>query len=506
MEKLFPYQEAGVDWLSQKKVALLADDMGLGKSAQAIRACDRLNAKRICVVCPAVVRPNWLKEFQKFSLAGMDGGRSPFFIAEKRTVPPPPDYSVITSYDLASHYDWSSHSFDVLILDEAHYLKSHDAKRTKHIFGKNGICHRSRRTWALTGTPMPNHAGELWTLLYVFGATAKKYYDFIGHFCEFAPGGRPGQGPIQITGTRGDRIPELKTILAPIMLRRRKEDVLTELPPIMFADLIVEPGPVDLELSPTFFKYVWPADKSRQLFAEVARQERLLQDTLDGAGVEMRTMSGPGMKILEALATSVATLRRYTGMQKVASVVQMVTEELKAKAYEKVVIFAIHVDVIEWLRRSLSEFNPVTLYGKTPPKKREQNIVKFQTNQYCRVFIGNILAAGTGITLTAAHQVIFIEQDWVPGNNAQAAMRCHRIGQTKMVSVRFAGLANSIDEKVACVLRRKTRDIVAVFDGGVVMQRKDYEKSRRTLDRNLENNHRSSTGLGEDDSEVDPFS
>jgi SNF2 family DNA or RNA helicase len=104
------------------------------------------------------------------------------------------------------------------------------------------------------------------------------------------------------------------------------------------------------------------------------------------------------------------------------------------------------------------------LFGGTDPERREKNIKKFIHNPLCRVFIGNIRAAGIAITLTAASEVAFVESSWVPADNAQAAMRVHRIGQTRPVRCRFFGLVNSSDEKVQQVLKRKTRDITKLFD------------------------------------------
>jgi SNF2 family DNA or RNA helicase len=128
------------------------------------------------------------------------------------------------------------------------------------------------------------------------------------------------------------------------------------------------------------------------------------------------------------------------------------------------VIFAIHRDVIENMRVGLRQFGAVCLYGGTDPEKRQKNIDRFQNNPKCRVFIGNIHAAGTAITLTAAHHVTFIEQDWVPGNNAQAVMRCHRIGQENPVSVRFIVLDGTLDAKIGYILKRKTADLTHIFD------------------------------------------
>lgn len=449
--ELYPHQKAGAEWLSSMPLALLADEMGIGKSAQAIVAADSIGARRILVLCPASVRINWVREFQRFSKTPRE-----FAIVDGKEVVPRPHQSVVCSYDLADPAKLPG-DFDLLILDEAHFLKSTETNRTVAIYGKNGIIRRAKRTWALSGTPMPNHPGELWPILYTFGRTPLSYADFVERFCTSYPGPR---GEPRITGAKQAHIPELRQLLSGIMLRRKKEDVMKELPPISFEDIVVEPGPVDLEIEASFIQYIFPEDRRKELEEKLAKERAVLES------VQAVTSFGrvEGYSTLAAIAKSVSTLRRYTGIQKVENTAKLIAAELEAGAYEKVVIFAIHRDVIEGLRVKLKDFKPVTLYGGTEPETRQKNIDKFQNTKKCRVFIGNILAAGTGITLTAAHQVVFIEQDWVPGNNAQAAMRCHRIGQTKPVTVRFVGLASSIDEKVSSVLKRKTKDAVAIFD------------------------------------------
>lgn len=454
MIELFPYQKEGIKWLAQQRFALLADEMGLGKSAQAVKACDLVKAERVLVICPAVARQNWIREFQKFSSVS----RLLTAITKKSALASVKNSqnSVVLSYDLAhSSLADLNGPWDCLILDEAHYLKSIDAKRTKAVLGKDGLIHKAKRTWALSGTPTPNHPAELWPLLYTFGVTKLRYEQFVDRYCTFyeAQHGR------QITGARTGNIPELRQLISNVMLRRRKSEVMQELPPIFYSDVVVEAGLVDIGIEASFAHYIFPVDKTKELFQELDQQRSLVKSMVDTAG-----LGKDGMAALAAMAQSVSTLRRYVGLQKVQPVVDMITEELETGAYEKVVLFAVHRDVIEGLRAKLSKFKPVTIYGGTDPERRTRNIDKFQNNPKCKIFIGNIQAAGTAITLTAAHNVIFVEQDWVPGNNAQAAMRCHRIGQKNTVFVRFVGLADSIDEKVAQVLKRKTRDITAIFD------------------------------------------
>lgn len=440
--ELFSYQLESAHWLSKKKVALLALEMGLGKSAIAIRALDIVRANPVLILCPAVAVENWRRELALFATL------------KDRNV---------DVYSYSSIHKVPNIHYDALILDESHLLKSTDAKRTQQVLGaKVGLVRRANRVWALSGTPAPNHAGELWPLLVTFGATKLSYEAFVDDYCTtYKLQGRCFGGfKRQITGTRKEKIPELKKMLAPIMLRKKKEDVALELPPITYEHISVPPNEVDFEIESSFIQYVFPTDRRHEFFAQMEKERDLLLSVIDKTG-----MGKAGQKIIESVATSVSTLRRFTGMKKVHAVADLIAQELKDKAYEKVVIFAIHRDVIEGLRVRLSKFGAVSLYGGTPPDKRQKHIDSFQKNKATRVFIGNIHSAGTAITLTASHHVVFVEQDWVPGNNAQAAMRCHRIGQTNLVSVRFVSLENDVlDEKIVAALQRKTKELTAIFD------------------------------------------
>ncbi len=447
---LFPYQKIGVEWLATKKTALLADEMGLGKSAQAICAADQINADRILVVCPAVARINWLREFIKFSTKQRN-----FFIVKEKLKKWPSDQSIITSYEGATEVIESG-KFDVLIIDEAHFLKSVQTQRSKAVLGKKGLVKNADRVWALTGTPTPNHPGELWPLLFTFGATNIKYLPFLHHFCDVIYGGYG----LQILGSKKKNIPEFKALLAPIMLRRKKEDVMTELPPIIFSEQFVEAGPVDIEVESSFVQYCFPHDRRQELQEKLNRERAMVESIIEANPKS----TSDAIKTLEALSSSVSTLRRYTGLQKVQSVADIIVSELESNAYDKIVIFAIHRDVVEGLRVKLKGFGPVALYGGYTADKQQENIDRFQNRPSCRVLIANIHCAGTAINLTAASQVAFIEQDWVPGNNAQAIMRCHSIGQTKKVYVRFFGLVDSIDERISKVLKRKTRELTEIYD------------------------------------------
>lgn len=447
-DQLFPYQEVGAEWLPTKKLALLADEMGLGKSAQAIRACDKLQAQRVLVLCPAVARLNWMREFEKFSRSSL----SVSALLSSSTLPKQLS-SLVTSYDLlASSASLRSKlmasTWDVLICDESHYLKNPDAKRTQIVF--EGLAKRAKHVWCLSGTPAPNHSGELYPFVKAAGLFKGDYWAFVRRYCQTVE---------TIYGTKIVGIKntaELKALIAPVVLRRRKEEVLKDLPPIMFTDVIVEPSDIDYD---RFFIHMGRPIPEEKFVNEIVKQ----QEAVDSV-IKLTGLGQDGIDALGSVAPHVQMLRRYHGLQKVPGIVDIISAELEAGAYEKIVIFAVHRDVLEDLHERLAKYKPVKVYGGTPATKRDAHVRKFQNDPRCRVFLGNVMAAGTAINLTAAHQMAFVEMDWVPANNAQAAMRVHRIGQTKPVTVRIFSLANSTDEKVQRVLRRKTRDITALFD------------------------------------------
>lgn len=424
---LYPYQNQGAVWLSNKKYALLADSMGVGKSAQAIRACDFIRAKKVLVLCPASVVENWRREFEKFKIA-------------------PEMKATVISYDHYLKYfdDFKLFKWDVIILDEAHYLKEPTAKRTKAVFGMDGAIRTAPRVWCLSGTPAPNNASELWVMLYTFGFTTLTYEKFIDKFCHSY---QVKNFRRQISGTKTNKIPELRELMSGFILRRTKEEVLPDLPPIYFNYLFIDAHEVQ-----------FPAE----LKAKLNHERKILEAELTDIELMPPENDFELIARLEGLAQSIATLRRYTGIQKAQACSMLIEQELNDGAYEKIVIFAIHKDVIDILKKQFPGAAVIT--GETPQGKRQKEIDRFQNSPSCKVFIGNIQAAGTGITLTAASNVLFVESSFVPSDMSQAAMRCHRIGQVNSVYVRTVCVPNSIDEKICRIVEKKTKEIAKLID------------------------------------------
>lgn len=456
LETPFEYQLDGAQWLATKEQALLADDMGLGKSAQVVLASDIIAAKNILIACPAALRVNWDREFKKFS--SLD---RPTTIIRTGKDAAGEGINII-SYDLLASNEklraaLKNRSWDILVLDEAHYLKERSAKRTKACYGHNkhpGLAQMARHVWRLTGTPMPNNASELYTHLRSAGIVNKPYWDFVFEFCK----GFQGDYGYKITGVQN--VERLKELLGKFMLRRKKEDVLKQLPPIVFQNITVERSEVDIE---TLFYENWHTIGIPKFLENLKQIDTNLKNSFQMLKNANKAVDEDSVRMLEGMVKSTSTLRRYIGLAKSQKIFDIIEEELASGAIDKIVLFAVHAQVIEAARVRLRQFKAVTLYGGTPERKRQHYIDEFQNNPKCRVFVGQVDAAGVGITLTASCEVAFLEASWVPSSNSQAAMRCHRVGQTRPVRVRFFTLADSVDEEVMRVITNKTREITKIF-------------------------------------------
>ena len=462
--ELFKYQIEGASWLASKRHALLADKQRLGKTVQAIRATDLVHARhpadqsnghdeaqsRVLVICRAVARENWKREFERWQTRPR---HVKVFASSKVCPNPPPSSVTITNYEqLSKVMEGLNGKFDIIICDEAHALKEPSAKRTQRVLGKNGFAHRANRFWSLTGTPTPSHAGELWTHLYTFGLTKLGYWDFVNRFCETFD----TSYETMIKGTKTDdaSIAELRGLLSGYMLRRTENEVGIELPAVFTSEILVEAGEVD-------FHDLWSDEILRKY--DVDRLKEIIAAELGVFNaIVNQTASDQLLEVLKMNSKSISTLRRYTALQKVQPLVDLITEELDGGAFEKVVVFGIHTAALNRLKIALGRFHPVIVNGAT--KNPSEEIAKFQDkNSEHRVFLGNISAAGTSITLDCAHHIYFLEEDWVPGANAQAAMRCGGPNQKQTIFVRRILLKNSVDMKVSQTVDRKTKEQLLIY-------------------------------------------
>lgn len=448
------YQRSGIRWLAtalkENRAALLADDPGLGKTVQALCVAEQIKARRILVVSPAGARRVWLTQIKQW----FPSWASRIRVLEPGTAEPKPadiaapDTILLVSYDLFSDRKnhWPSTikglAWDLLVLDEAHFLKN-TSNRTQAIYGSRGdhegVQSSASYVLLLTGTPTPNHCGELFqhmrtlwpqTLRRVNGLAGLMSEDeFIEHVCKFTT----GQFGRQVTGSKN--VPWLRTRLEPFVIRRRKLEVLTELPALVEQDvpLGVSPEVVGAGLD----------DKLRKL-------ERRLYGMTDNTLWEAMHVVDDSLPL--------PTLRRKLGEAKIAATAEWVDERLMCGT-QKMLVFGWHPMVLQRLQSYLTKYEAVLVTGNTPPSSRATLVDRFQRRAQCRVFIGQIKAAGTALTLTAASEVTMMEPSWVPGDNRQSIDRAHRMGQRDSVLATYLYLPDTLDERILRVMRRKEHDI-----------------------------------------------
>ena len=451
-----PYQRAGIATACARPNVLFGDEMGLGKTIQAIGVINADESiKRVLVICPASLRLNWAREMRKWLTREMQS-----IIVSGPSKPM--DFPItIINYDiLAKHVGWlQSTAWDLVIVDEAHYLKSKGAKRSQAVFGideyaaKKAKCEETpgitaRRRIALTGTPIPNRPVEGYGLFHWLAPT--EFRSFFGYAKQFCAGYNNGYG-WDFSGS--SNLPQLQDKLrASIMIRRLKQDVLTELPAKRRA--IVEfpangaSGAVSREMQ------AWERQESDiealRVKAELAKA---------GTREEYEASVAALRQATQAAFTELSKLRHETAMATVPYAIQHIMQCLGDE--QKLVVFAHHKDIVAAVMDALraEQIEAVSLTGETPMQTRQDNVDRFQRDPNCRVFVGNIQAAGVGITLTSAAHVVFVELDWVPGNMTQAEDRCHRIGQTDSVLVQHLVLEASLAARMAKVLIDK-QDVI----------------------------------------------
>lgn len=424
---LFKHQITGAAWLAERRAALLADEQGLGKTAMLITAADAVGADRVLVLAPAAVTHNWAREFRMWSPS-----RSVSVLSASSAQVPAAGV-VVTTHDLLRSplgARLGNTQWDTLIVDEAHAFRNPTAIRTQRLFGlgiRRGLVASASRCWLATGTPTPNNPSEWWA--YLAGIAPKRAANQLGHlmsrrawrdrFCQTAY--VPFGDNVKITGARN--VPELHKRLDGFVLRRLKRDHL-QLPPIRWG--IVE---LDAAKSP-----------------ELQRIEAKLPKP--GTGDYLRALRE---------SAEFSTWRRLCGEAKAKAAAALLVDELAMDPTRKLVVFAHHTHVLRTIRSALhaEDLTAVEITGEVPAGERQRAVDAFQRDPRCRVALCNIVAGGVGVTLTAAHDVVFVEQSYVPGENAQAADRVHRIGQLDQVLVRVLTLAGSVDSHVAEALATK---------------------------------------------------
>ena len=411
------HQKEAIEKLAGSKRFILADDMGLGKTTSTIIAALESGAKKVLIICPASLKINWSREIENYTDKSI-------YICEGKNFSSDHDF-VIVNYDIIKNFhdikdketsQIINSKFDLVVIDEAHYIKNSQAQRTKLI---NHFVKNINRLWLLTGTPITSRPIDYYNLLsLVESPVSQNWMAYVIRFCE---GYQFRAGQRKVWNVNGaSNLDELRERTSKQILRRLKTDVL-DLP--------------EKIISPIYLRL-----KSREY-------ENLMGEYFDwfrNNSEESASLTVQFSKLMK--------VRQVIAEEKISQTIELAENILEQG--KKVIIFS---NFTEPLKRIHEHFGKMSVYldGSTTKPARQKAVDDFQDNDKVKVFCGNIKAAGVGITLTSAEVVIFNDLSFVPSDHSQAEDRAYRYGQKNSVLVYYPLFENTIEGAIYDILIRK---------------------------------------------------
>jgi SWI/SNF-related matrix-associated actin-dependent regulator 1 of chromatin subfamily A len=441
----YEHQKQGIKFLLSRDGCLLADDMGLGKTYQSIIAALESGVERILIVCPSAVKINWEREihyFQCYDTNIIDGKK---WEQAKFTII---NYDILKNFHVVPDKDikeedicWENQhlvmgQFDLVIIDEAHKLK--DPKSMRGSIMKD-LCvnHGIEKVWLLSGTPVANRPKDYYNLLKLIKAPIVDNFKFYmqrycdGRLITTKNRNKDGSNKRVWVANGASNLEELAIKTKNYYIRRLKTDI-NDMP--------------EKIITPTFHKF-----NKRQW----KDYENLWEEYLD----ERKRLKKKGTP--ERDLVELGLLRKFVAMEAIGETIDMAENIIEQG--NKVIIFCNFTDELMELQSYFKD-KCVIHFGEMDDKDKQRSVDRFQTVDKVKVFIGNIISAGVGITLTEATHVIFNSFDWVPGNNEQAEDRAYRIGQTNNVTVYYQLFEDTISVRMWETLQRK-QDVIDTIMG-----------------------------------------
>lgn len=433
--QLFKHQIEGIEFLKTTKRAILADEQGMGKTIQAIEAV-KSEEKGAIVVCPASVKFNWRNEINRqYPLDRV------IVINSTDPIPPGADWYII-NYDILDKRKELLSEFletgelKTLILDEAHYVKNRSIRARAAL----NLTREAEKVYLLTGTPIMNRPMELFNLLSAVGSPlAKSWYAYVMRYCNaWRRTLRNGRSFLDTSGA--SHLDELRGKISTHFLRREKKDAL-DLPPKIIQQ-------IPIELSKT-----WREKYDRAFDDYIAF---LKTNPIEGKNIDNI--------LLARHLVELQKIKQVCSQAKLEFILHDIEEIIGAG--EKVVVFTQYTETLRNIQQGAraKKWSVQTISGETSSIERQRAVEAFQGG-FGDIFVGNIKAAGIGITLTAANKVIFADIDWTPAVHDQAEDRCHRIGTTGTVNVYYYIATDTIEEDIMTMLAKKRQIIDAVISG-----------------------------------------
>ncbi len=424
------HQKVAIETLLANNKFILADDMGTGKSLSATIASLESGVKKILIICPASLKINWKRELEIYTnrrtliVEGSKWGSTfDFYII---------NYDILKNYhstesELRENSLILKEKFDLVIVDEAHNLSSTTSLRSKLV---NDILKDIPKIWLLTGTPMTSRPINYFNLLEIVeSSVALNWQHYVKRYCkgyQFKVNGR------KIWNVNGaSNLDELRERTKNVVLRRLKTDIL-DLP-----DKIITPIYLNLD-NLTFY------NDELESFIKIATEEK-----------ENDKISVSLNKLMK--------LRQVLSFEKIDYTCELIDKFIEED--KKVIVFTNFTNTLDIIHEKYKK-NSVVLDGRMSKEKRQLSIDKFQNDDKIKIFIGNIIAAGAGITLTEAEGIIMNDLSFVPAHHAQAEDRAMRIGQKNNVLVYYPVFENTIEMNVYNILQRKKNIIDQVMGDG----------------------------------------
>lgn len=419
------HQKEAIEKLAGSKRFILADDMGLGKTTATIIAALECNVKKILIVCPASLKINWQREIENYTDRSV-------YIAEGKKFSTEHDF-VIINYDiLKNFYDIkdkdnsliSQGNFDLIILDEAHYVSNGTSIRSKLV---NSFTKNCKRVWLLTGTPMTNRPMNYFNLLSIIDSPVSQ--NWMAYAIRYCGGYQFTAGKRKIWNVAGaTNLEELRDRTSRQVLRRLKTEVL-DLP--------------EKIITPVYLKL-----KSK------------LYEGLMGEYYEWYNKNPNESSSLTVQFSKLMKVRQVIAEEKINDTIELAENIIEQG--KKVIIFTNFTDTLNKIADHFGK-QAVRLDGSTSKPQRQHAVDQFQENDKINVFVGNLKAAGVGITLTAAEAVIMNDLSFVPGDLAQGEDRAYRYGQNNSVSIYYPLFINSIESVIYDMVNDKKKNINTVM-------------------------------------------
>ena len=409
------HQKEAIQKLVENKKFILADDMGLGKTTSTIISALETGAKKVLIICPASLKINWQREIENYS------DRTTSIIEGKKW--DDADF-VIINYDIIKNFHDDKKKtestivkskFDLVIVDEAHYVQNSQAQRTKLI---NDIGRNVERVWLLTGTPITSRPINYFNLLNLIDSpVAQNWMAYVKRYCngfQFQAGRR------KIWNVSGaSNLEELRDRTSPLVLRRLKENVL-DLPEKIIT-------PVYLRL------------KSKEY------------EELMGEYYDWYDKSGESDS-LTLQFTKLTKVRQVIAEEKTKATIELCENIIEQG--KKVIVFTNFTKSLEMILQHFGK-SAVRLDGQMSQKERQLSVDRFQNEEDVKIFVGNIKAAGVGITLTAAEAVVMNDLSFLPSDHSQAEDRSYRYGQKNNVLVYYPIFDNTVEGIIYDILKKK---------------------------------------------------